>query len=319
MKRSALLLAGAVSAAALSTSFALVNVTLAQEAPVTESVADPVAEKAAVANEKPEAETAANVVAAEPKAAAKAQEVEKTAAADAKQAVAVEAEPKVQEEAATTSAGDTTPSVRQIVIEPKAIKDANAEADKAAETADKAAAVEEGKAEPVAEKAAVADKNRQTETLTNAVVAEPKAPAVAEKVEETAAIDARKPTATKSDVVPEEKAAAPVKRSPGEIVLALQTELKRVGCYNGAVDGVWGAYSEEALEAFRYFGQIDHDDVEPSETWIAHVKGATKTICRADQYGDTYPSQHQGYNHGYHQPSYDGYRGSYPGGSSYRY
>lgn len=304
MKRNALLMAGAVSAAALATSLSLANVALAQEAPVTQSVT----------------------------------------------------EPKTQEQAAKTSTSDSTQSVRQIVIEPKAVDDPKAKPaiaaepetkalgteetdatavaeqadlakteavpDKAAEPENEAVAVEEGKVDPATEQGGAADEKPEAETATSDVVADPKAAAKTEKVDETAAGDAaeaEEPAETTTDVVSKENAAVPVKRSPEEIVLALQTELKRVGCYDGAVDGVWGGYSQEALEAFRHFGRIDHNDAEPSEVWIAHVKGATKTICHADHYGDAYPSQHQGYNHSYQTPSYNGYRGSYPGGSTYRY
>lgn len=358
MKRNALLLAGAVSAAALATSIAVANVALAQEAPVTESVAEPKTqeeaaktsegdstptvrqtvvkpkavddakaepEKAAVADEKPEAVTAANDVVAEPKAAAKAETVEETAAADADEAVAVKteaepekvvetedkAEPKQQEQVATTSADDSTLSVRQIVIEPKAVKDAKVEPTPVAEPENKASLTEEAVAvKTEAEPEKVAEPENKA-----AAVEEGKADPVAAKAE-TAVAD---PAETTTDVISKENAAVPVKRSSAEIVLVLQTELKRVGCYDGAIDGIWGGYSQEALEAFRDFGQIEHADAEPSEAWIAHVKGVTKTVCHAHRYGDAYPSQHQGYNHGYQRPSHNGYRGSYPGGSTYRY
>ncbi len=303
MKRNALLLAGAVSAAALATSLALANVALAQEAPVTQSVA----------------------------------------------------EPKPQEEAAKASTDKSEQTVRQIVIEPKAAEDDKPKSEIATKPETKALATEEteaaaaaeqtkeAKADAVAEKTAESE-NKADKSADQAVVAEdqPKAETTAtdtktdpedaakteeasaktEKVDETAAADiaeANKSVDSAEDVVSKETTAVPLKRSREEIVLALQTELKRVGCYGGAIDGVWGEYSEEALEAFRYFGQIDHDDATPSEAWVAHVKGATKTICHAHQYGDAYPHQYQGYDKGYHAPSYDGYRGSYPGGSTYRY
>ncbi len=283
MKRNALLMAGAVSAAALATSLVSANVVLAQEAPVTQSVA----------------------------------------------------EPKAQEEPTKTSTGDSTQSVRQIVIEPKAAEDDKSKPVTAAEIETKGpsteeaktvavpenAAKSENKADSSADKVAVAEDQPKAETATNDVKADPDvvaktedAAAKTEKADETAAADA-----AETEKAAKETVAVPVKRSREEIVLALQSELKRVGCYGGTIDGVWGEYSEDALEAFRYFGEIDHDDAEPSEAWIAHVKGAKKTICHAHQYGDAYPYQRQGYDNGYQTPSYNGYRGSYPGRSTYRY
>ena len=52
-------------------------------------------------------------------------------------------------------------------------------------------------------------------------------------------------------------AASPPGLKPEEVVLAVQTELKRVGCDPGAIDGDWGGRSREALAAFGHFAKVD--------------------------------------------------------------
>ena len=48
---------------------------------------------------------------------------------------------------------------------------------------------------------------------------------------------------------------SPVELKPRELALAVQTELKRVGCYPDSIDGVWGGRSREALARVRPFRQ----------------------------------------------------------------
>ncbi len=45
--------------------------------------------------------------------------------------------------------------------------------------------------------------------------------------------------------------ASPAGPAPGDVVWMLQTELKRVGCYSGAISGDWNATSRRALDAFN--------------------------------------------------------------------
>ena len=44
---------------------------------------------------------------------------------------------------------------------------------------------------------------------------------------------------------------------PEEVVVAVQAELKRVGCDPGAIDGDWGGRSREPLGAFGHFAKDD--------------------------------------------------------------
>ena len=41
------------------------------------------------------------------------------------------------------------------------------------------------------------------------------------------------------------------------MIVAVQTELKRVGCDPGAIDGDWGGRSREPLGAFGHFAKDD--------------------------------------------------------------
>lgn len=75
--------------------------------------------------------------------------------------------------------------------------------------------------------------------------------------------------------------AAPLTRK--DIVLELQAELKRVGCYDGAIDGAWGAGSSGALEEFGARGRVKSRDLSPSEDWLTRVKAARKRVCTPDR------------------------------------
>ena len=80
------------------------------------------------------------------------------------------------------------------------------------------------------------------------------------------------------------------------LVFRLQRQLKRVGCYHGAIDGIWGRRSYAALDAFGHFGNIHRDDLRPSEVWIRLVRAKRGVVC----------------------PSYYGYRRAYRQGGYWR-
>lgn len=70
--------------------------------------------------------------------------------------------------------------------------------------------------------------------------------------------------------------------SQKEVVLRLQEELRRVGCYQGEIDGAWGPASSDALGAFGARRGLDERDLSPSETWLKRVTAAKKRVCRPD-------------------------------------
>lgn len=89
-------------------------------------------------------------------------------------------------------------------------------------------------------------------------------------------------------VHPAPSAAIPVNRKsmqPGdrtsryELVLALQRELRRVGCYNGRIDGSWGVGSKLAMQAFaqRVNAALPVDN--PDYILLALVRSHSALVC----------------------------------------
>ena len=70
--------------------------------------------------------------------------------------------------------------------------------------------------------------------------------------------------------------------SPQGLARALQTELKRVGCDPGSLDGNWGAKSRQALEKFQRLSKLSLSTDEPSEAALQGVAGQMGRICPAD-------------------------------------
>jgi hypothetical protein len=70
--------------------------------------------------------------------------------------------------------------------------------------------------------------------------------------------------------------------SPQGLARALQTELKRVGCDPGSLDGNWGAKSRQALEKFQRLSKLSLPTDEPSEAALQGVAGQLGRICPAD-------------------------------------
>jgi hypothetical protein len=61
----------------------------------------------------------------------------------------------------------------------------------------------------------------------------------------------------------------------------MQTELKRVGCDPGDIDGVWGGRSREALAAFGHFAKVDVAELSPTPQILALIKGKNEGVCVA--------------------------------------
>lgn len=77
-------------------------------------------------------------------------------------------------------------------------------------------------------------------------------------------------------------AAAP-EANPVQLAMLLQTELKRVGCYTGAIDGIWGAGSAGAVQRFNQGANAALDAAQASQTSIDVVAAQKGTICLAPQ------------------------------------
>ena len=75
-------------------------------------------------------------------------------------------------------------------------------------------------------------------------------------------------------------AAAP--QEADALALALQQELQRVGCYQGAIDGLWGAGSTRALEAFDHWMGGIGITARPTDAALAVVRAARGMVCGVD-------------------------------------
>jgi uncharacterized caspase-like protein len=132
----------------------------------------------------------------------------------------------------------------------------------AAKAADEARLVAEKAKQIEQEKAAAAEKARLAEQEKVRLAAEK---AAAEKKEQLAALS---PSAEKTE-----------QKSEVDLPRALQTELRRVGCNPGAVDGNWNAASQKALQLFNKHAGIKLDVKAASADALDAVKGKTGRIC----------------------------------------
>jgi uncharacterized caspase-like protein len=105
--------------------------------------------------------------------------------------------------------------------------------------------------------------------------------------EAAATIDAKRQRADEKDSVKlaglpkleQPPVAAPQKEPAADVSERLQKELKRVGCYEGEVDGVWGDGSEAALENFGARRGRPLASLEPDEANLAAVSAESGRIC----------------------------------------
>jgi uncharacterized caspase-like protein len=74
-------------------------------------------------------------------------------------------------------------------------------------------------------------------------------------------------------------AAKPEQQAVIDLPRALQSELRRVGCNTGAVDGNWSAASQKALDLFNKHAGMKLDVMTASADALDAVKGKTSRIC----------------------------------------
>ena len=77
--------------------------------------------------------------------------------------------------------------------------------------------------------------------------------------------------------VPDQPVPPPV--DPIALAKQVQTELNRVGCTVGTVDGVWGQRSRNALSQFADRRNISVASLDPSSEILEQLLGATGRIC----------------------------------------
>ncbi len=105
--------------------------------------------------------------------------------------------------------------------------------------------------------------------------------------EAAATIDAKRQGANEKDRIKlaglpkleQPPAAEPQKEPAADVSERLQKELKRVGCYQGEVDGVWGDASEAALDKFGAHRGRPLASLQPDETNLATVSAESGRIC----------------------------------------
>ena len=71
----------------------------------------------------------------------------------------------------------------------------------------------------------------------------------------------------------------PLQAPTPDLGRALQTELQRVGCYQGAVDGAWGSRTKAALEQFASRTTTNLSTDTPSQAALDAVKGRQERVC----------------------------------------
>lgn len=74
-------------------------------------------------------------------------------------------------------------------------------------------------------------------------------------------------------------AAAPALAAPDPLARDLQTELARVGCYGGPIDGLWGPQSRGALAAFDSRTARGVGALYPTERAYRIVASASGRVC----------------------------------------
>jgi hypothetical protein len=79
--------------------------------------------------------------------------------------------------------------------------------------------------------------------------------------------------------IEELKRQSPAPAPPPALARLLQTELQRVGCNPGAIDGVWGDQGEAALERFARHAKLDIHTDEPTLEALEAVKGQRGRVC----------------------------------------
>jgi uncharacterized caspase-like protein len=67
--------------------------------------------------------------------------------------------------------------------------------------------------------------------------------------------------------------------SPEELATAMQTELNRLGCSVGRVDGDWGNRSRQALRTFGKEAGVELASLDPDETILDRLKQSTGRVC----------------------------------------
>jgi uncharacterized caspase-like protein len=92
-----------------------------------------------------------------------------------------------------------------------------------------------------------------------------------------AALEQRMAALTKEAEKPPGTSAPPI--APGEIARSLQLELKRVGCFDGAINGEFGTSTRNALRNFGKLAAVTVPADELSVETLRIIRGIDKRVC----------------------------------------
>jgi uncharacterized caspase-like protein len=159
-------------------------------------------------------------------------------------------------------------------------KAANAAAERAkAESAKRAAEAADRAKVEAAEKARIEAQKSEAKRLAD----EQKAAATRKAAEaEKARLEAAEKAKAEADKAEAEKikvAALPAASNPAEVTRSLQTELRRVGCHVGSIDGRWNVSSKKAMEHFNRFAGMQLDVKVATEDALDAVRSKKTRVC----------------------------------------
>jgi uncharacterized caspase-like protein len=185
-------------------------------------------------------------------------QLEKFAAEDTRVAATEKARQAEQERARLAAEGAQKAQQAKAAADAKAAEQARLAAEKAKQVAQDQAAAAEQKRQ--AAEAALADRAAANKATPDPAAAAPAAaPAPADKSTTVAALDTGSPQA--------------------DLVKSVQTELRRVGCLNGAVDGDWNPSAQRSLTQFNRYAGTKLDAKTASLDTLDAIKLKQARVC----------------------------------------
>jgi hypothetical protein len=186
---------------------------------------------------------------------------------------------KVETERANAAAKAKAASEAKAASDAKAAEEARIAADK--QKAIEAARVVEAERAGAAAQAKLAEQARIADAAKAAAQARPTddARSAAEQNTQDSKVQDNKPIGPVAALAPPEQATKSAPPSAAEIPRLLQTELRRVGCSQNAVDGEWNAASQRSLALFNKNAGTKLDVKVASLDVLDTVKGRTARIC----------------------------------------
>jgi uncharacterized caspase-like protein len=193
-------------------------------------------------------------------------QLKKVAAEETRTAAVEKARQAEQEKARLAAEGARQAELAKAAAAAKAAEEARIAAEKARQIEqDKAAAAERARLAEQEKARIAADKAREAEQQKAAAAEQARLIA-----EEAAAEKARL-----AALAPAEKS----EQATADLPRSLQTELRRVGCNTGAVDGNWNVASQRALDLFNKHAGMKLDVKVASADALDAVKARTGRIC----------------------------------------